>query len=336
MVLEILNDVSLQPHNSMAVAAQAHALTQVSSLLELEQALDYAQRNTLDVLVLGEGSNTLFENDYAGLVVLNRLLGLTILEQDEDGVVIKVAAGERWHEFVEYTVDQGWFGLENLALIPGLVGAAPMQNIGAYGVEVKDTIVSVDYLDMKTREIRTLTNQECLFAYRESLFKQLLAGKVVIVAVTFRLSKYANVNLSYPALANCFELMPTPRQVFDVVCQVRQTKLPLPSDIPNTGSFFKNPIITPSQRADLLRQYPDLVSYSFNGNFKLAAGWLIEKAGWKQRQKNSVKVHDKQALVLTNPGKRSGKEVLSFAFEIQQDIRKKFGVLLEIEPKIYR
>ena len=335
MTLSIERNNSLQPHNTMAVDAKAHALTRVSSNAEINQALDYAQANDLNVLVLGEGSNTIFGGDYSGLVILNRLKGITVLEQGHDQVLVHVASGENWHEFVEYSINQGWFGLENLALIPGLVGAAPMQNIGAYGVEVKDSIHCVEYIDIDSRDSVSLSKNECEFDYRESRFKQKLAGKVIITGVTFKLSTLANVNLRYPALGDLFDKAPTPKDVFSAVCNVRLAKLPLPKKIPNTGSFFKNPIVNRVQHEQLKLQYIDLVSYPFGDRHKLAAGWLIDHAGWKNKSKKGVKVHDNQALVLTNPEKRSGFDVLSFAAEIQMDIRQKFSVELEIEPRIY-
>lgn len=336
MGLQIKERVSLQPFNSMAVSATASFLVSVSSLPELYEALDYAQAKQLSVLVLGEGSNTIFENDYDGLVILNCLNGIELVSQNADSVIVAVAAGENWHQFVQHSVQQGWFGLENLALIPGLVGAAPMQNIGAYGVEVKDTIVSVSYVDVNTQQEKSITNSECCFAYRESVFKNKLAGKVVITSVSFELSKHAKVNVSYPALAKQFEKKPTPRQLFEAVCKVRSSKLPLPKDIPNTGSFFKNPVVDAAKNLALQDQYPDLVSYKTEHGFKLAAGWMIEKAGWKQKSLNGVSVHSLQALVIINPEKKSGTDVISFARAIQKNITDEFGVLLEIEPRIYR
>jgi len=303
MSLEIKENASLQPFNSMAIPVNATALTTVSSLQELKQALDIARQKQLPILVLGEGSNTVFENDYDGLVILNRLKGIDLIQQDDRSVIVNVAAGENWHEFVAYSIDQGWYGLENLALIPGLVGAAPIQNIGAYGVEAKDVIVNVDYLEINTREQKKLSHEECCFAYRESIFK----GEL------------------YPALAAYFDgATPLPQQVFDAVCVIRKSKLPLPNQIPNAGSFFKNPIV------------PDVVSYKFGAEYKLAAGWMIEKAGWKKKCLNNVCVHEHQALVIINPEKQSGVVVLGFATKIQQDIVTKFGVSLEIEPRVYR
>jgi len=290
----------------------------------------------LPVLVLGEGSNTIFVQDYAGLVVLNQLKGIEVVSETADSVTVKVAAGEHWHSFVQHAVASGWYGLENLALIPGLVGAAPIQNIGAYGVEVKDTLSCVDYIDINSRERLSINNTDCAFAYRESCFKQDLAGKVVITHVTFTLSKHACVDVTYPALNKFLGSQPTPQDVFEAVVKVRSEKLPLPEHIPNTGSFFKNPVVSKQIWQEIKKQNPDLVSFPVDGQFKLAAGWLIEQAGFKGRDHNGVTVYGKQALVLVNPLKRSGKDVLDFAEQIQQEIQNRFGVLLEIEPRIYQ
>jgi len=335
MTINIEHNASLQPYNSMAVPAQAQALVRVSTLDELKQALCFAHQQVLDVLILGEGSNTIFKDNYPGLVILNRIKGIELIKDDSDSVTVRASAGENWHDFVTFTVEQGWYGLENLALIPGLVGAAPMQNIGAYGIEVKDRLLSVDYLDLETEQVVTLQNRECQFAYRESCFKHALAGKSVILSVTFVLSKKTEVELSYPALAQCFKDTPSPEQVFQAVIDLRQSKLPMPVDIPNTGSFFKNPIVDQAHHDQLKKQYQNLISFETEHGIKLAAGWMIDQAGWKQRNFQGVKVHERQALVIVNPLKRSGKTVLIFAEQIQKDIKKRFNVSLEIEPRTY-
>ena len=335
MSIQIQTNASLQSYNSMAVPAKADALVCVSSLDQLHQSLNYANSNALKVLVLGEGSNTVFEDDYAGLVILNRIKGIEVISENKDSVTVRVSAGENWHEFVEYSINNDWYGAENLAFIPGLVGAAPMQNIGAYGVEVKDIIESVDFLHIASGKKETLSNQQCEFAYRESCFKNKLIDKVIITSVTFCLSKEPRVDVRYPALIDFLPDNPTPKDVFHAVIKIRSSKLPLPAKIPNTGSFFKNPIISQQQHARLKSSYPDLISYKAGKEFKLAAGWVIEKAGWKQRQYNGVTVHDKQALVLINPSKRPGRDVLEFARQIQVDIKSKFDVTLEVEPRIY-
>jgi len=335
MALELQHQVSLQDYNSMAVPATARCLVSVDDRAQAQAALDYARVNALDVLVLGEGSNTLFKGDFEGLVILNRIRGIEILGQTESTVTLRVGAGENWHDFVAYTLDNDWFGLQNLALIPGLVGAAPMQNIGAYGVEVKDYLTTVEYLDIATGQPYTLSRQACQFGYRDSIFKHELAFRALVSAVNFTLSKTPSVDISYPALASLFDKKPTPKEVFLGVCKVRQSKLPLPSMVPNAGSFFKNPVVAASQHEKLKQQYPDLVSFEMGEQFKLAAGWLIEQAGWKNRELDTVRVHQSQALVVVNPEKRSGTKVLEFAALIQTDIKHKFDVDLEIEPQVY-
>lgn len=288
------------------------------------------------MLVLGEGSNTVFSQNYNGLVLLNRLRGIEVLQQNDQSVQLRVASGENWHAFVRHCVDQGWCGLENLALIPGLVGAAPVQNIGAYGVEIKDLIQSVEFIDLTNGDTQILEADQCNFTYRDSIFKHQLLDKIFITAITLKLSKGAQVNISYPALSQYFEnqAAPTTRDVFTAVCGIRNSKLPSPADVPNAGSFFKNPIISKQQHDEMKKQHPMLVGFPFQGAYKLAAGWLVEQAGWKNKQIEQVRVHGDQALVIVNPDKVSGSKVLKFAAAIQTDIQNKFGVDLEIEPRV--
>ncbi len=336
MPLEFKVNASLKPFNSMAVPAKAGHLVIVRSVDDLYQALKFAGENNLETLILGEGSNTLFVDDYSGLVILNRIKGIEVIEEHKDSVMVKVASGENWHDFVSYTMQEKWYGLENLALIPGLVGAAPIQNIGAYGVELKNNLVSVQYLDLKSKQMIELDCDECEFSYRDSIFKHALSNKTVICSITLKLSKKEIVNLSYPAIENHLSSIakPSPQQVFDAACEIRSNKLPDPSKIPNTGSFFKNPIIGKEKHKELKTKFPLLPSFEVGDKYKLAAGWMIENAGWKDNAINNVCVHQKQALVITNPCSEKGSTVLSYANAIQKDIREKFGIHLEIEPKI--
>lgn len=331
----IHQNVDLQKYNTLAVAVKARFLCLVQSEHELQSALLFAKNNDLNTLILGEGSNTVFTQDYDGLVLLSRLNGIEPLKEDADYVYISVAAGENWHDFVDYSLDQQWYGLENLALIPGLVGAAPIQNIGAYGVEVKDTIVNVTYVDLATGNVRTSNNSECEFEYRDSIFKNQLNGQTFIVRVEFRLSKKPTQQLRYPALAHFFEKDPNPRDIFNRVCEVRRAKLPMPQDIPNAGSFFKNPVVSAKQYQSLSSRYPTIVGFEQGAKVKLAAAWLIEHLGWKNKEIAGVKVHEKQSLVITNPMKKSGTDILLLAKAIQDDVAKEFDVALEIEPRIY-
>jgi len=321
----------------MAVPAQASHLVLVESIEQLDFALEYARQNRLRPLILGEGSNTLFKQDYAGLVILNRLKGIQVLERGGAEVLVKVGAGENWHDWVMHCLKQGWHGLENLALIPGLVGAAPMQNIGAYGVEVKDYLESVEIKNLTDGVVTSLSNRQCEFAYRDSVFKHGLAGKAIVTAVTFRLSTRFVAKLTYPALSKRFEgaSSPSAEQLVTAVCSIRTSKLPMPAELPNSGSFFKNPIVSKREFQTLIERYPEIVWFKQDEAVKLAAGWMIEQAGWKSKTSSKVRVHAKQALVIINPDKRPGQEVLSFAEEIQADILKRYQISLEIEPRVY-
>ena len=336
--IEIKQNVSLQPFNTMAVAATARSFTTIDNVSQLKSALAWAERRNLSVLVLGEGSNTIFQSDYLGLVILNRIKGVTVLSESDHEVLVKVGAGENWHHLVEYTVEQSWYGLENLALIPGLVGAAPIQNIGAYGVEVSQCLHSVDYIDIDSRVERQMTNKECQFAYRDSIFKSDLLDEVVITGVSFKFNKSASLNLSYPALRAYFEQLsiarPKQRDVFSAVCNIRSSKLPSPKDIPNAGSFFKNPLVSSAELEQLKQKFPDLVSYKANGAHKLAAAWLIENAGWKHREIDGIRVHQEQALVIINPKCLNGRAIVNLARSIQSDIKERYRVVLEVEPRL--
>lgn len=336
MTLPIQEDVSLQPFNTMAVPAQARYLIEIDSSRTAQHAIRFAKQNQLAMCVLGEGSNTLFTNDYPGLILLNRLRGLQVLEDSDQCVLVKVGAGENWHSFVAHSIQQEWKGLENLALIPGLVGAAPIQNIGAYGVEVQDFIVEVEFLDFETRDLKSIANLECQFAYRDSVFKQALLNKGLITSVTFRFNKQAKVNVSYPSLVDRLAGLnqPTAKNVFDAVIAIRTEKLPSPAKIPNLGSFFKNPIVDANKHQELKKQYPNLISYPHQNGFKLAAGWLIEEAGWKKKTIDQISVHKQQALVIVNPHKVTGAQVYKFAMALRSNIHQQFGITLDIEPTI--
>ena len=332
----IQTDVSLQPYNTLAVPAKAAYLSRCNSLKQLITSVDFAKRKALPILVLGEGSNTVFSSDFDGLIILNRLTGITLLSEDVDSVTIEVAAGENWHDFVRYSLEQAWYGLENLALIPGLVGAAPIQNIGAYGVEVKDCIDAVHYLELESQHSLVLTNTECEFAYRDSIFKHQLVGKGIITAVVFRLSKLAVLNLSYPVLAERFDQSANPLEVFNAVCEIRASKLPMPEDIPNAGSFFKNPAVDQNTYTRLKVAFPSLVAFPLDGGgAKLAAAWLIDQCGWKDKSVEGVYVHRDQALVVVNPNHKCGDAILNLATAIQADVESTYGVSLEIEPRVY-
>ena len=330
----MIKQADLQSLNTLAIPARAQFLQYVENLEELHAALDFARRQRLKTLVLGEGSNIVLSGDYSGLVICQRIKGIEEIDRHGDQILIRVAAGENWHQFVEYCLEQGWYGLENLALIPGLVGAAPIQNIGAYGVELKDIFSSLEYIDIQTGESHRLQNHECQFAYRHSIFKGFLKDRVVITHLTVKLSTKAKVVLEYSALSELVGNKATPIDVFQAVCELRKAKLPDPANVPNAGSFFKNPVVDHRQLEKIKAKYPNVVSFPFEGSFKLAAAWLIEHRGWKDRCHAGVQIHKNQALVIINPESASGDEVLNFAQQIQRDIHSNFDVSLEIEPVV--
>ena len=333
--LDLQLDADLSKFNTLGIPARARYLTAINSTALLAQVLRFAQDANQAVLVLGQGSNTVLTQDFDGVVILNQLTGVSVTAETDTHVDLRVAAGENWHQLVSLAVRKRWYGIENLALIPGLVGAAPIQNIGAYGAEVKDVITSVEYLDRTTLATHTLSNHACEFAYRDSVFKNALCDATIITAVHIRLNKCAPLNLVYPALADAAGAQPSLESVFHAVCRIRSEKLPDPAEIPNAGSFFKNPVVTAEHHQRLKSWFPDIVSFATDEGYKLAAGWLIERAGWKNKEIAGVRVHQQQALVVINPANRSGVDVMAFAAAIQQDIARIYNVQLEVEPRIY-
>lgn len=331
---------NLQKFNTLAVPAVAQFYVSVKTDDELREALTFARTEKLPLLLLGGGSNIVLRDDFPGLVVHIKSSGKEIVGENDEFVWLKVAAGENWHQLVEYSLDNALYSLENLSLIPGSVGAAPIQNIGAYGVEVKDVVAELSALNISSGLMVTFTNESCLFGYRDSIFKNSLRDQYVITSVTFQLRKTPKLVLSYPALRAELPSTPeqeiTPEQVSAAVISIRQSKLPDPDDIPNAGSFFKNPVIGVGQFDALKAQYTSIVSYPVDSHHvKLAAGWLIDQAGWRGKQVDGAAVHDLQALVLTNPNKSSGAAVLALAEQIQATVLKQFGVELELEPRVY-
>lgn len=337
--------VDLQPYNTLALHARAAFFCEPTNQEELLAALDMAREKNLPVLPLGEGSNIVLTRDYPGLVL--RLLDARIqLEsQDQYSVTVRVGAGLHWHTWVEKSLEAEWYGLENLALIPGAVGAAPVQNIGAYGIEIAKFIVSVRGVYIDSGEVFELDNAACEFAYRNSIFKQKLAHKTIITSVLFRLSMQPVIRADYAALReyldehhaaekNTNEI--TPLLIKEAVCAVRRRRLPDPDVLPNAGSFFKNPQISHEHFEKLQKQYPAIVFYpGENGKIKIAAAWLIDQLGWKGRCMGAACVHDRQALVLINRSGASGKEILSLADAICSDVRAQFDIALENEPWIW-
>lgn len=327
----------LQALNTFGIAARAQEYLRVTSLAQLRAALADPVLAALPRLVLGGGSNLLLTGDFAGLVLHIALEGREITGEDADFHYVRAAAGENWHGFVQWTLDQGLGGLENLALIPGTVGAAPIQNIGAYGAETKDLFHSLTVLDPASGETFTLDGAACRFAYRDSVFKQDGGRHWIILDVSFALPKRWRPNLRYAELAQAVAEQgiadPSAQQVADTVVAIRRRKLPDPAVIGNAGSFFKNPVVDAAQCAALLAQFPALVHHrQADGSEKLAAGWLIDQCGWKGRNMGAAGVYPKQALVLVNNGGATGAEVVRLAQAIQADVAAKYGVRLEPEP----
>ena len=333
--------VDLQPYNTLALHARAAYFCELTAEGELQSVLQQARERGLPVLPLGEGSNVVFTRDYPGLVLRLGIDGIDVEREDGDHVWVRVGAGKSWDAWVETALQCGWFGLENLSLIPGTVGAAPVQNIGAYGVEVASFIDSVRGVMINSGEPFELSNASCQFAYRHSIFKQALAQRVVITSVVFRLSTTPGVHAGYDALREYLAVhhdgeMITPSLVREAVCAVRRSRLPDPAVVPNVGSFFKNPQVSVEHFSWLQRHFPAVVHYpGEQGRIKLAAAWLIDQLGWKGHCLGKACVHDRQALVLVNRHGASGEEMLALAEAIRADVRRVFGVALEPEPWVW-
>ncbi|MFJ2488133.1 UDP-N-acetylmuramate dehydrogenase [Pseudomonas sp. NPDC087639] len=339
MSLLVQPQVSLKPFNSFGVEVRAQLFAEAHSDDDVREALAYAESRDVPLLVIGGGSNLLLTADIPALVLRMATRGIRVISDDGNRVVIEAEAGEPWHPFVQHTLAQGLSGLENLSLIPGTVGAAPMQNIGAYGVEIKDVFAGLTALDRQTGELRDFSLEECNFAYRDSLFKQ-EPGRWLILRVRFKLDRAAHLHLEYgPVRQRLNEQgieQPTPTDVSRAICSIRSEKLPDPAVLGNAGSFFKNPLVSAALVEQIKAQHPDLVAYAQpDGQMKLAAGWLIERAGWKGFREADAGVHKLQALVLVNYGAATGLQLLDLAQRIQKDISERFNVELEMEPNRY-
>jgi len=331
---------SLKPYNTFGVEAKAHYFTEVSTIDELKEALIFSKMNSLQLLFLGGGSNILLTKDFDGLAIQLNLKGISEEHISENEVLVTAKAGENWHEFVMYCLQKNYGGLENLSLIPGNVGTSPMQNIGAYGTEIKDVFVSCEALDLENLELRTFSLEQCRFGYRDSVFKQEGKGRYVILGVTFKLTqKEHRIKTEYGAIQSELENLgiknPTIQDVSKAVIHIRQSKLPDPKKIGNAGSFFKNPTIPLAQFEALKQQFENIQGYP-NGNMvKVPAGWLIEQCGWKGKQIGNAASHQLQSLVIINAtGKATGKEIFDFSTEIINSVKEKFGIELEREVNI--
>ena len=336
--MQVFKNTSLKAFNTFGVDAKANEFVAFSSVAQLEHIAKQHLSLATPYLILGAGSNILFTQDYNGLILKNEILGIEVIEENDDYVFVKAGAGVNWHQFVLHCIEQDWGGLENLSLIPGTVGAAPVQNIGAYGVELKDIFHSLHAFDVMQHQLIEFSNADCAFGYRNSVFKQLHKGAMVICDVVFKLTKKHVVKIGYGAikdkLASHGILEPSIRDVSNAVIAIRSSKLPDPNEIGNAGSFFKNPVVDKSFFEHLHKCYPDVVAYPSGSDMKLAAGWLIEQAGWKGFHEGSVGCYDKQALVLVNFGGATGAEILVLAKKIQASVKGKFDVELEMEVNI--
>ncbi len=337
--MNIQHNVSLKEFTTFGIATSAKLFCEINSINKLKSVLSEISLLKEDKLILGGGSNLLFTKDYDGLVIKMNLRNIEIVEENDAHIWLKVGAGEVWHEFVLHCISNHWQGVENLSLIPGTVGAAPMQNIGAYGVEIKDVFESLEALNIATGEMEVFNHEQCQFGYRESVFKHRVKGKYIICNVTFRLNKNPSYNTSYGAIKDTLEANGikeiSAKAISDAVIQIRQSKLPDPKEIGNAGSFFKNPTVDFIDYEGLKVEFPGIPAYGLpKKRFKVPAAWLIEQCGWKGKRLGEIGVHENQPLVLVNYGEGKGEDIKNLAVEIQKSVIEKFGIELSTEVNI--
>ncbi|MCL2028663.1 MAG: UDP-N-acetylmuramate dehydrogenase [Bacteroidales bacterium] len=334
----IQENISLKKYNTFGIDVNARYFCEIRTLYDLQTLISSEIFQNNSRLILGNGANILFTKDFDGLVIKPVLKGIEIVDVTKTEIFINVQAGENWHEFVMHCCKSKWNGLENLAYIPGSVGASPVQNIGAYGVEIKDVLDSIEALNLETGEIEIFQNSDCKFAYRESIFKHEYKGKYLIYSVTFRMSKLPKFNMNYAAVNDELKRTNVPKlsakAIAKAITHIRKSKLPEPSEIGSAGSFFKNPSASQKMFEHLKIQFPDIVTYPMDSEIKLSAGWLIEQAGWKGFREGDAGVHAQQALVLVNYGNATGIEILNLAKRIIDSVKSKFGVDLTPEVNI--
>ena len=336
--MNIQENISLKPYNTFGIEASSKLFSDFNSVKELQEILDSPYK-TEPRLVLGGGSNILLTQNFNGLTLRNNLKGIEIVKEDDSHVWVKSQGGENWHDFVLWCIDNNFAGIENMSLIPGSVGASPMQNIGAYGVEIKDVFEELEALNIETLKVEKFSHSDCNFGYRESVFKRVLKNKYIITSVTYILNKKPNFNTSYGAIETELENMKIQdlsiKAISDAVINIRSSKLPDPKEIGNSGSFFKNPVIDNKLFEQVKANHPEVANYpAGEGKTKLAAGWLIDQAGWKGKTINNYGVHKKQALVLVNYGGATGQEIYNLSTEIIESIKEKYGIELEREVNI--
>ncbi|MGI8581327.1 MAG: UDP-N-acetylmuramate dehydrogenase [Chitinophagaceae bacterium] len=340
--MQVQQNYPLKKYNTFGVETYARYFSTFSSTEELENSLTLThklQTTNYKLFILGGGSNILFTKNYEGLILKNEIKGVNTIHEDEDHIYVKAGAGENWHQFVIHCIKNNFAGAENLSLIPGNIGASPMQNIGAYGVEVKDIFYSLEAFHLKEKRVVNFTLNDCEFGYRDSIFKNKYRDQFIILTVTYRLNKKPQYNISYGALKEELEIAGVKKLSIQAISQavinIRSGKLPDPDTIGNAGSFFKNPEISNEKFQVLNFKFHNIVGYKLNnGNVKLAAAWLIEQCGWKGFRRGDAGCHEKQALVLVNYGNASGKEIHQLAKEIKQSVKEKFDVELQIEVNV--
>ena len=330
-------NISLRPYNTFGIDINARYFAEVKSKEDILEALAFAKKIKMKILVLGGGSNVLFTENLDALVLKINISGIRELESNDESAVIEAGSGVLWHDFVLCSLEKGLSGIENLSLIPGTVGAAPMQNIGAYGVELKSVFHSLEAIEISTGISKTFLPSEIAFGYRESIFKTHLKGKYIIYKVLFNLSKLHQPNISYGDIKIVLDKMGkgiNAKNISDAIISIRRSKLPDPAEIGNAGSFFKNPVIPANVFDRLKKKFPTIPGYPNDKNIKVPAAWLIENTGWKGRQLDEVGVHDKQPLVLVNYGNGKGADVLNLSYQIQKEVQEKFSILLEREVNV--
>ena len=336
--MKILKNYDLTKLNTFGISARAKFFVELNNELDLQELFKSSEFKNNEKLFLGGGSNILFTKDFDGLVILNKLKGIEILEENSESVFIKSMGGEMWHDLVMFIVNRGFWGIENLSLIPGTVGAAPIQNIGAYGMELKDILENVEACEINGGEKRIFSKEECEFGYRDSIFKNKLKGKYFITSITLKLNKKESKNIDYKVLQEYLEKnkikVKSSKDISDAVVSIRKSKLPDPVLIGNAGSFFKNVFVTKEKMESLLSTYPEMPHFEEDGVIKIPAGWLIEKCGWKGKRVGNVGVHERQALVLVNYGGATGEEVKNLSEQIMTSTNAQFGLTLEREVNL--
>lgn len=331
----VQTDVDLSPYNTLNIKAHAKKFLSVTSLEEVRLLCSNPLSDS--IFVLGGGSNVLFRNNFEGLIIYIDIKGREVVKEDEEHIWLNIGAGENWHQTVLYCVEKGWGGVENLSLIPGTAGAAPIQNIGAYGVELEQVFEQLQAVEIASGDARIFSKEECRFGYRDSIFKNELKGEYIITDVTLRLDKRHEINTSYGAIQNLLDekgiANPTIRDISDVVIEIRNGKLPNPDDLGNAGSFFKNPIVSRQKFEHLRSSYPEIPGYELNKiEVKVPAGWLIDQAGWKGRVIGKAGTYEQQALVIVNHGGATGKEIWELAEKIRSSVKNIFGI--ELVPEV--